>query len=236
MSRPYKKDGTYIFVSKDHDTNYFADGLIDDFLLVRCISRAALPESGLPRTDFNDAHDGFCMLLKGARHFALDLWTWLAETVKGDCSWMSLLCVASNEDLTIVISPLFPNGEPNPLAKHTPRMKQITPGTNRVETVDLMLRYIKDNPDYAEDAKAPDSSDTQIFTVIHGPDDQEDDGNGDKDEVYLEIVRSQCRYHRLRATLESMSFEQHTLRKQTKGHGIAFPDFTIFLKGWTRFE
>jgi hypothetical protein len=136
-------------------------------------------------------------------------------------------------------------------------VKQITPGTTRAEIVDLMLRYIKDNPDYAEDAKAPDSSDTQIFkkgwqaseepyreympnlkalAVIHGPDDQEDDENGDKDKLYLEMVRSQCRYHRLKATLESMSFEQDILRKQMKGNETAFPDFTIFLMGGIRYE
>ncbi len=257
VKRQHKQDGTYVYVNKAHDTFYFADGHIDDFLFLRCISRAAPPNSGLPTNDFNDAYDEFRLFLNGVRHFAIDWWCWLVETVEGDCLWMSLLCIAANEDLTVVINPY--SSKPCMLEPHNlaPLIKEITPGTTRAMTVDIMLRHIKDNPDYAEGTKPPDMSDTQIskrgweaseepyreympnlnaLAVIYSPSAEQDDENGEMDKRYLDEVSNQCRYHRLKATLESMSFEQDDLRKQMKENKTAFPDFSIHMFGGHRYR
>lgn len=258
VNRPCKRDGTFIYVNKEHDTIYFADGLLEDFLFLRCIDWAAPLDSGLPKTEFNDAYDEFCKLLEGVKHYALDFWTWLAEVVKAGCLWMSFLCIAGNEDLTIVIHPLSPDidAAAAPLS-YVPIMKEITPGTTRAETVDLMLHHIKDSADYSEGAKPRDPRDTQLLkrgweaseepykeympnlkalAVIRQPGYQEDDENGAKDKAYLERVRNQCRYHRLKASLESMSYEQHNLRIQMKEDETPFPDFTIRMMGGIRYE
>ncbi|KAH6705265.1 hypothetical protein BKA61DRAFT_146458 [Leptodontidium sp. MPI-SDFR-AT-0119] len=258
--RPHKNDGTYIYVNRAHDTIYFADGLIDDFLFLRCISRAPAPNSGLPRNDWSATYEEFGLFLSGVRHYALDWWCWLVGTVNGDSLWMSLLCIASNEDLTIVINPLASEQHLKTTITRTPRMKEISPGTTRAETVDIILQHIKSNTDFSEDAKAANALgtalDTQVFkqgwdaceepyreympnlkalAVIWLDDNQEDDENGTNDELYLDKVRSQCRYHRLKFTLESMSFEQEDLRKQMRDEGTEFPDFSISMCGGYRY-
>ncbi|KAH7311963.1 hypothetical protein BKA65DRAFT_517888 [Rhexocercosporidium sp. MPI-PUGE-AT-0058] len=255
-NRPYKNDGTYIYVNKAHDTIYFADGLIDDFLFLRCISRAPAPNSGLPRNDWSSTYEEFGLVLSGVRHYALDWWCWLVGTVNGDSLWMSLLCIASNEDLTIVFNPLNLKTDSKTAIAQTPVMKEITPGTTRAEAADIMLKHIKSNQDFSDYTKAVDLLDTQTFkqgwsaceepyreympnlkalAVILTGDEQEDDENGTDDELYLDRVRSQCRYHRLKFTLESMSFEQEDLRKQMKDGGTEFPDFSISMCGGYRY-
>lgn len=257
-NRPRKNDGTFIYVNKAHDTIYFADGHIDDFLFLRCISRAPPPDSGLPSNEWSATHLEFGLFLKGVRHYALDWWCWLVGTVDGDSLWMSLLCIASNEDLTIVINPLGSVPDFDAGAAQTPTMKEIVPGTTRSKTVDIMLRHIQSAPDLLGDANVADVLDTQVFkqgwTACEEPYreympnlkalaviwpgsgvDQEDEGNGMNDERYLDEVRSQCRYHRLKFTLESMSFEQEDLRKQMKDGGIAFPNFSISMCGGNRY-
>lgn len=254
--RPHKSDGTFIYVNKAHDTIYFADGLIEDFLFLRCISMTASPGADLPRNEWSKMYEDFARFLEGIRHYAIDWWCWLMGTVNGDNLWMSRLCIASNEDLAIMITPSKSKPDSRAMSASTPLIKRITPGTTRAETVDTVLRHIKSNQDYSGDAKTPDALDTQVFkqgwkaseepyteympnlkalAVIWPPFNQEDDENGTTDEFYLEKVRSQCRYHRLKFTLESMSFEQEDLRKQMKDDGTEFPDFSISMCGGYRY-
>ncbi|KAH7390285.1 hypothetical protein BKA64DRAFT_678881 [Cadophora sp. MPI-SDFR-AT-0126] len=255
-NRPHKNDGTFIYVNKAHDTIYFADGLIEDFLFLRCISMAAPPGSGLPKNEWSHTYEEFGLFLKGVRHYAIDWWCWLVGTVNGDSLWMSLLCIASNEDLTILINPSITKQDAQAKITYTPLVKAISPGTIRGKTADTILRHIKNNQDYSGDARTIDVSDTQIFkqgweaseepyreympnlkalALIWSPADQEDDEDGPDDELYLEKVRRQCRYHRLKFALESMSFEQEDLRKQMKDDGIDFPDFSISMCGGIRY-
>ncbi|KAK0105397.1 hypothetical protein ONS96_004788 [Cadophora gregata f. sp. sojae] len=217
---------------------------------------AAPPGSGVPRNEWSHTYEEFGLFLKGVRHYAIDWRCWLVGTVNGDSLWMSLLCIASNEDLTIVIDPSIMKPNSKTTVLRTPVMKQITPGTTRAETVDTILRHIKHNQDYSIGANISDALETQIFkqgwkaseepymeympnlkalAVIWPPSDQEDDENGTNDETYLEKVRSQCRYHTLKFTLESMSFEQEDLRKQMKDDGTDFPDFSISTCGGFRY-
>ncbi|CZS91712.1 uncharacterized protein RAG0_02232 [Rhynchosporium agropyri] len=254
--RPHKEDGSSIYVNKAHDTIYFAEGLIDDFLFLRCISRAPQPDSGLPKNDWSKTYEDYSVFLAGVRHYAIDWWSWLMGTVNGDGLWISLLCISSNEDLTIVINPLTQLSDTKGMSSKSPRLKEITPGTVRAETVDTILRHIRSSPDFSRDATSADVLDTQVFkqgwlaseepyreympnlkalTVLWTDAGQEDDQNGSKDELYLEQVKSQCRYHELKFTLESMSFEQEDLRKQMREAGTAFPDFTISMCGGHRY-
>ncbi|KAL2062397.1 hypothetical protein VTL71DRAFT_6663 [Oculimacula yallundae] len=255
-NRPQKNDGSCIYVNKAHDTIYFADGLIDDFLFLRCISRAPQPNSGLPKNDWSRTYDDFGKFLDGVRHFAIDWWCWLVGSVDGDSLWMSLLCVNGNEDLTIVINPRTQASCSKDLSKNWPRMEKITPGTTRAEAADTILRHIRNSSDFSRDAKPADALDTKVFkqgwsacdepyreympnlkalaaVPIDGS--QEDDESGPVDEMFLARVRRQCRYHEIKFTLESMSFEQEELRKQMKADGTTFPDFSISMCGGFRY-
>ncbi|PVH78114.1 hypothetical protein DL98DRAFT_590638 [Cadophora sp. DSE1049] len=234
----FHDDGTFIYVSREHDTFYFADGVPTDFWILS--SFVGIPE------DMSEFEDGdpkkveklWRECTKDINHFAVDWWCWLKATIFCDWTWMGRLGLSEQGDLTIVIK--NPN-DPGPIPEFSPyvetRLKEVTSGTVRAEAVDAILTHIKykemkdEFPYDTQTVKLKKPADEDNCSVpalralaVVGPDDDE---NSKEDEEYLEVATRQARYHRVKHDMRNLLHEQRTLARKIKEMDIQFPDDSL---------
>jgi hypothetical protein len=138
----FRRDETYIYVNKAHDTFYFSgrDTEIEDFwYLTATTEELHQPEEHTARFRFFDA-------IGGVRHIGLDWELWLDALGDEDCRvlWMSDLIFRNSgcQQLTIGIhndsSPLL-----NRRLRDTYHLRSITPGTLRAKCASFITDWIK---------------------------------------------------------------------------------------------
>ncbi|KAH7412783.1 hypothetical protein BKA64DRAFT_337492 [Cadophora sp. MPI-SDFR-AT-0126] len=230
----YHDDGTFIYVSKEHDTFYFADGVPTDFWILS--SFVGIPEDipNIEEEDTKKIEKLWRECAKDINHFAVDWWCWLKATTFCDWTWMGGFGLSEQGDLTIVIK--NPH-DPGPIPEFSPyvetRLKEVTLGTVRAKAVDFILTHIKykeikeEFPHDTQTVKLKKPADEDNCCVpalralaVVGPDDDE---NSQEDEEYLEVVTRQARYHRVRHDIRNLLHEQRTLNREMKEMDIQFP-------------
>lgn len=232
-------DGTFIYVSKEYDTFYFADGGPADFWILS--SFVGLPEDILDDDDDDDpkkVEKLWRECAKDINHFAVDWWCWLEATTFCDWTWMGGFGLSEKGDLTIVIkNPNDPGAIPHFPPFVETRLKEVTPGTIRAKAVDTILTHIKykeikeEFPHDTQTVKLKKPADEDNCCVpalralaVVGPNDDE---NSKADEEYLEIVTRQARIHRVKHDKRNLIHEERTLAREIKEMEIQLPTFLL---------
>jgi hypothetical protein len=152
---------------------------------------------------------------------------------------MTMLCIDQQEDLTVVIkNPRHPEGLPLVPEDFVPTLREITPGTVRAKSVDVVqrcIKYIDDDEECTGDTETTKRGTGRVRDSHHfipnlralaivGP---YDDENSEEDVTYLEAVRKQCRLFSINCTLRNLSYQQRMLQREMRIDDVAFPDESL---------
>lgn len=232
----FHNDGTYVYVNKAHDTFYFADGIHTDFWFLNCLCGPHPPE--LEDGEDDEAREMFYRQMKGIRHFAVDWWCWLAATALSDAVWMTMLCIDQQELTVVIKNPHHPEGLPSVPEDFIPTLREVTPGTVRAKSVDVVQRcilYVSEEEELPGDTETTKRGtgrmeNSHYFVpnlralAIVEPDDDE---NSEEDVTYLEAVRKQYRLLRFNNEIRSWSYERSMLQRDMAIADVAFPDQSL---------
>ncbi|KAK0121768.1 hypothetical protein ONS95_010054 [Cadophora gregata] len=230
----FHDDGTSIYVSKEHDTFYFADGAPKDFWMLSSFVGYTQDIADLGEDDPKNVERIWREWAQDINHFAVDWWCWLVATTSCDWTWMGGLGLSEEGDLTIVIK--NPN-DPGHIPEFSPyietRLKEVTLGTVRAKAVDTILTHIKykeikeEFPFDTQTVKLKKPADEDNCCVpalkalaVVGPNDDE---NSKEDEEYLEAVKLQARFHRVSHDIRNLHHERRTLAREIKKMEIRLP-------------
>ncbi|KAG4438768.1 hypothetical protein IFR05_005745 [Cadophora sp. M221] len=161
--RVFDNDGTKVYVNKEHDIFYFAQGGLSEFWILssfvgyRIGNTIGYEHNPMPVEDRLKAKELWRKCISVIKQFAVNWYCWLEATNFSDWSWMEAFGINNEGDLSIVIMsridpPCVPKQRviqyllviPRRVAPYSePQPRTINPGTIRARAVDAILNHVK---------------------------------------------------------------------------------------------